>query len=109
MKNLPCPTEFHFVRNYFYTVAVYLHVLASPKNTGPQKGLSFLLPFAEQGLNFFLCSLAATFETSVVGLGVGSIAPPPNVTVALGDLFKCRYWSVKEEIAHLDKPSLRPF
>lgn len=77
MKNMPCPTEFYLVHDCHYMVAVYLHVPASPKNTELQKGVSFLLPFAEQGLNFFLCSLAATFEIGVVGLGSGSIAPLP--------------------------------
>lgn len=77
MKNVPYPMEFYLVHDCFYMVAVYLHVPTSPKNTGPQKDLSFLLPFAEQGLNFFFCSLATTFETSVVGLGDGSIAHLP--------------------------------
>lgn len=72
---MPCPTEFYLVHDCM--VAVYLHVPASPENTELQKGISFLLPFAEQGLNFFLCSLAATFEIGVVGLGSGSIALLP--------------------------------
>lgn len=49
MKNMPCPTKLNLVHDSLHVVAVYLHALTSCKNTGPQKDLSLLLPFAEQG------------------------------------------------------------
>lgn len=46
---MPCPTKLKLVHDSLCVVAVCLHALISCKNTGPQKGLSLLLPFAEQG------------------------------------------------------------
>lgn len=48
----------------------------------------------------------------MVGVGAGSINPPPDVTGALGDLFKMQIlvsFAWKGEMARLGEPSLLPF